>query len=105
MEKDRAPPRRTDANRVGGDCRHAWHFQRSFQPRGKKPHLRLKTCQFIGGIMYRGVAATGRSEEHTPELQSLLRTSSAVFALKKQITTEHNNSATNTVRHHHILQI
>src|SRR3546814_4069351 len=27
--------------------------------------------------------ATGRSEEHTPELQSLIRSSSAVFCLKK----------------------
>src|SRR3546814_9613656 len=89
----------------------------------KKPHLRLKTCQFIGGNMYRGVAATGgappsgpatsdsgrgdtrlnmrecrlrrltmsrmsqsiaRSEEHTSELQYLMRISYAVFCLKKK---------------------
>src|SRR3546814_8302241 len=30
-----------------------------------------------------GVAGTGRSEEHTSELQSLMRTSYAVFCLKK----------------------
>src|SRR3546814_8785224 len=32
-----------------------------------------------------------RSEEHTSELQSLMRTSYAVFCLKKQ-TTQHNHS-------------
>src|SRR3546814_10135480 len=34
---------------------------------------------------------TVRSEEHTSELQSLMRISYAVFCLKKQRTTENNN--------------
>src|SRR3546814_4513829 len=34
-----------------------------------------------------GVAGVARSEEHTSELQSLMRTSYAVFCLKKQIHT------------------
>src|SRR3546814_8137665 len=38
-----------------------------------------------------GRAAGGRSEEHTSELQSLMRTSYAVFCLKKKI----NNRITN----------
>src|SRR3546814_1343694 len=39
--------------------------------------------QFVGG--QRAQAATyGRSEEHTSELQSLMRTSYAVFCLKKK---------------------
>src|SRR3546814_1107406 len=33
-------------------------------------------------------AASGRSEEHTSELQSLMRISYAVFCLKKKITTK-----------------
>src|SRR3546814_5779954 len=39
-----------------------------------------------GGVHQYGVAAQlhGRSEEHTSELQSLLRISSAVFCLKKK---------------------
>src|SRR3546814_10357630 len=43
-------------------------------------------------------AAPRRSEEHTSELQSLMRISYAVFCLKKkkQTTTEQNNSNTNT---------
>src|SRR3546814_7982285 len=34
-----------------------------------------------------GLAALGRSEEHTSELQSLMRISYAVFCLKKKTTT------------------
>src|SRR3546814_1836473 len=39
----------------------------------------------------------GRSEEHTSELQSLMRTSYAVFCLKKK-TTQTNNSHTHSDR-------
>src|SRR3546814_3060433 len=35
------------------------------------------------------VAASGRSEEHTSELQSLMRISYAVFCLTKKTTTRH----------------
>src|SRR3546814_7891563 len=38
-------------------------------------HCRVSSC------------SAGRSEEHTSELQSLMRTSYAVFCLKKKITT------------------
>src|SRR3546814_2505154 len=43
----------------------------------------------------RGIAEQ-RSEEHTSELQSLMRISYAVFCLKKKQTTTHNNTATRT---------
>src|SRR3546814_7987451 len=44
----------------------------------------------IVGTRCRGVAATHlRSEEHTSELQSLMRISYAVFCLKKQKTHNH----------------
>src|SRR3546814_8596248 len=41
-----------------------------------------------------GNAGSGqhRSEEHTSELQSLMRTSYAVFCLKKKKTTDHTNT-------------
>src|SRR3546814_2373000 len=41
----------------------------------------------------------GRSEEHTSELQSLMRISSAVFGLKKKkdINTMYNDYATNAI--------
>src|SRR3546814_7487281 len=35
-------------------------------------------------FQFRGTSSPRRSEEHTSELQSLLRTSSAVFCLKKK---------------------
>src|SRR3546814_9006924 len=40
-----------------------------------------------------------RSEEHTSELQSLMRISYAVFCLTKKTTTQHNNKANNTYTH------
>src|SRR3546814_9789278 len=39
-----------------------------------------------GGRFVMGLAAPGRSEEHTSELQSLMRISYAVFCLKKKQT-------------------
>src|SRR3546814_3999213 len=44
------------------------------------------------------VIAQVRSEEHTSELQSLMRISYAVFCLKKKKTTNHN--ITNTYHNH-----
>src|SRR3546814_3091260 len=50
------------------------------------PRLRLQ-IEGLSTIMRstRGTRFTGRSEEHTSELQSLMRTSYAVFCLKKKI--------------------
>src|SRR3546814_6013997 len=41
-----------------------------------------------------------RSEEHTSELQSLMRISYAVFCLKKTTHTNNNNTLHNTHAHH-----
>src|SRR3546814_5860966 len=49
-------------------------------------HLRLVAKIAMG---YRGYGL--RSEEHTSELQSLMRISYAVFCLKKKTTTKHNS--------------
>src|SRR3546814_14512594 len=46
----------------------------------------------IGGSGGPVVAMTGRSEEHTSELQSLMRISYAVFCLKKKMTTTTHDS-------------
>src|SRR3546814_3427753 len=47
------------------------------------------------GDPHRGIDETARSEEHTSELQSLMRISYAVFCLKKQnMTTTHSKSTT-----------
>src|SRR3546814_5462287 len=41
-----------------------------------------------------GIAALRRTEEHTSELQSLMRISYAVFCLKKKKTNTHKNETT-----------
>src|SRR3546814_8163668 len=41
---------------------------------------------FLGAASLAGAALASRSEEHTSELQSLMRISYAVFCLKKKIT-------------------
>src|SRR3546814_6646564 len=43
----------------------------------------------VGASIADMVATTGRSEEHTSELQSLMRISSDVFCLKKKKTNYH----------------
>src|SRR3546814_1344943 len=47
--------------------------------------------RWYGGLGDRGGAALGRSEEHTSELQSLMRISYAVFCLKKKTKVKNYN--------------
>src|SRR3546814_2161222 len=44
----------------------------------------------FGFALAEGIVASARSEEHTSELQSLMRTSYAVFCLKKKTTKTDN---------------
>src|SRR3546814_9815089 len=44
---------------------------------------------FVGHERFTAMIAGGRSEEHTSELQSLMRISYAVFCLKKKKTKQH----------------
>src|SRR3546814_3003515 len=57
---------------------------------GGKPLLTLRLC-CIAPIAIDRDAQGGRSEEHTSELQSLMRISYAVFCLKKTINTRQLN--------------
>src|SRR3546814_9943546 len=59
--------------------RECWH-EHPYAARGADPGLRSWPGQRQSG-QYR---AAGRSEEHTSELQSLMRISYAVFCLKKK---------------------
>src|SRR3546814_3886053 len=52
---------------------------------------------FLPSFLDPAVRAHGRSEEHTSELQSLMRISYAVFCLQKK--THKNNSNNNTIIH------
>src|SRR3546814_9507128 len=45
----------------------------------------------LTGLCKSSFATTMRSEEHTSELQSLMRISYAVFCLKKKNKSQHNN--------------
>src|SRR3546814_9648333 len=45
--------------------------------------------------------AMSRSEEHTSELQSLMRISYAVFCLQQKMNNKMKNSITNTLQRHH----
>src|SRR3546814_3829673 len=52
--------------------------------------LRRQLQHSHGGTRQRGLNTTYRSEEHTSELQSLMRTSYADFRLKTQTNTDSN---------------
>src|SRR3546814_7181787 len=52
-------------------------------------------------LSFAGSSALARSEEHTSELQSLMRISYAVFCLKKKINQKNNELITN--KHVHTL--
>src|SRR3546814_3898416 len=56
---------------------------------GNIDHCGLKPFNHVGKTGRR--ASGGRSEEHTSELQSLMRISYAVFCLKKKQEREYNN--------------
>src|SRR3546814_17271314 len=47
-------------------------------------YVNVHNTEFPGGAIRGQLAPQGRSEEHTSELQSLMRTSYAVFCLKKK---------------------
>src|SRR3546814_9821246 len=66
-------------------------------PRGRRGSLpgRGGSCAACGGIA--AAPTPGRSEEHTSELQSLMRNSYAVFCLKKKKRTK----ADKLYRHQH----
>src|SRR3546814_3963112 len=58
--------------------------------RVRRAHL---ACQHIAHLVVVGAGVLlGRSEEHTSELQSLMRISYAVFCLKKKNTIMHTNT-------------
>src|SRR3546814_8717031 len=95
----RRPPRSTRTDtlfpyttlfRSGGT-----HGRRSCQFRDR--HGRVSSSgDRLGGFAAVGHRAPGRSEEHTSELQSLMRISYAVFCLKKKKT--QNNTQTSYYR-------
>src|SRR3546814_8127631 len=70
-----------------GSARRARRSRRLAQPRQRRLVRRL--CARAVRSARRAGDALGRSEEHTSELQSLMRISYAVFCLKKKKTKKH----------------
>src|SRR3546814_9817637 len=62
--------------------RHFAHLKRDDQGR-RKVQIPLIECESLLSVIAHGLQV-GRSEEHTSELQSLMRISYAVFCLKKK---------------------
>src|SRR3546814_7880638 len=72
------------ATRAGATRRTRWHWDRCASA---SPGARRRTCSRGHLSALRpSCPAPGRSEEHTSELQSLMRISYAVFCLKKKKT-------------------
>src|SRR3546814_1332282 len=66
-------------------------YQETETPRTDEYHsLKPDQVLLIKDFILEDVPAAGRSEEHTSELQSLIRISYAVFCLNKKITKNHN---------------
>src|SRR3546814_5312749 len=61
----------------------------------------VTVLDLASGIFGSRAAAMGRSEEHTSELQPIMRSSYAVFCLKKTTTqtVSHNTDYSNTTEH------
>src|SRR3546814_2586380 len=93
---------------VGGVDRHQGRAPLGIDLRGDRErgvarlgHRARVACQHIVGL------GDPRSEEHTSELQSLMRISYAVFCLKKKkhITTEKTKSRHNRVSTHTTINV
>src|SRR3546814_7543382 len=80
-----------DTRAVRSDRVHAQHRVRFARPPGKNQACsESRLCNCLGRVLPR--RPLDRSEEHTSELQSLMRISYAVFCLKKK--KEQNNTTT-----------
>src|SRR3546814_10638963 len=85
--------------RLRSDGESAMTDPASYRPRPSRlGHLVLKVRDIDRSLSFYTEVVGLRSEEHTSELQSLMRTSYAVFCLKKNTTNRNSN-----VRHLQIL--
>src|SRR3546814_1563565 len=79
---------RPSGERPSGE-RESW-FERSdvigVLAQGKEGRTRQQRLAAVKGARFPSALGKGRSEEHTSELQSLMRISYAVFCLKKKTT-------------------
>src|SRR3546814_9894146 len=76
--------------KAGTGREHTWKFRKLRIMKGEKPAFPQN------GERRSGIAGS-RSEEHTSELQSLMRISYAVFCLKKKKKNTHCHKKSNTI--------
>src|SRR3546814_3376934 len=84
-----------DGRPRSGRSADAWLFRKGRTDRGTRADHHI----YEGPGQRRRCAGGGRSEEHTSELQSLMRISYAVFCLKKKKYTINNNTTHSTTKH------
>src|SRR3546814_8069302 len=72
----------------------------SYNPKAMASPSPMFDNTFVNPESYRAFVRTGRSEEHTSELQSLMRISYAVFCLKKKKKQQiDNQTRVQTLKH------
>src|SRR3546814_3027147 len=88
----RRPPRSTRTDTLFPYTTLFRSAKRPARPRGREARWACKAGhpRRAGAGIRRQAVQTGRSEEHTSELQSLMRNSYAVFCLKKKKPTENH---------------
>src|SRR3546814_3615728 len=87
QHRGRGPPARPADRHLGGGAAGArTHPGRTLQPAAAG----RRVPQAFAGADHPGARSAARSEEHTSELQSLMRISYAVFCLKKKNKSEQN---------------
>src|SRR3546814_1937024 len=64
-----------------------------------RPAAHVRRCDLVDLIQKDDSVRLGRSEEHTSELQSLMRISYAVFCLKKKTKYNHNRLCITYITH------
>src|SRR3546814_1272435 len=70
-----------------------WHAAGGMHTLNSDPNVAKLQTYTIN--LYKEIEAISRSEEHTSELQSLMRISYAVFCLKKKKNKQHKNTKHN----------
>src|SRR3546814_7970542 len=90
-------PRPAHRRRAAGAARHAGGAGAPRRSRVRTPAARAPRGRVDArpGLARAAAAGRGRSEEHTSELQSLMRISYAVFCLKYKKETQHIRPRTN----------
>src|SRR3546814_10558030 len=84
-------PRRHYRHRAGSVASRARCRRRQGTARGRGRTSRKRRLDSMTSRIIVAFVAAARSEEHTSELQSLMRISYAVFCLKKKKNYTHNN--------------